>query len=110
TIKNFGEGIAKAIIEERKRGGKFESLSDFLSRIQDKNLNKKSLESLIKCGAMDEFGDRAAMYGNIDRLLEYNKEKIKMGGVQDSLFSGMDGMEDLRLETVAPITLQERLM
>ena len=58
TIKNFGEGIATTIIEERKRNGRFTSLSDFLSRIKDKNLNKKSLEALVKVGALDDFADQ----------------------------------------------------
>jgi len=110
SIKNFGEGISKAIIEERNTNGVFESLSNFLSRIKDKNLNKKSLEALIKAGAMDEFADRVLMFGNLDRLLEYNKEKIKNDGAQDSLFGGMADMEDIRLDPVAPITKAERLV
>jgi DNA polymerase-3 subunit alpha len=110
SIKNFGEHIAHAIIEERKANGRFTSLSDFLTRIKDKNLNKKSLESLIKAGAMDEFADRTAMYGNIDKLLEYHKEKAKTGGAQDSLFGGVAGHDDLRLDTVTPVTQQEKLV
>lgn len=110
SIKNFGEGIAHSIIEERKANGRFKSLSDFLTRIKDKNLNKKSLESLIKAGAMDEFADRTAMYGNIDKLLEYHKERAKTGGAQDSLFGGVAGHDEIRLDTVAPVTQQERLI
>ncbi|MDP1625157.1 MAG: DNA polymerase III subunit alpha [bacterium] len=110
SIKNFGDGIAKAIIDERESGGRYKSLSDFLTRVKDKNLNKKSLESLIKAGAMDEFADRTAMIGNIDRLLAYSKEKAKNGGAQDSLFGGMAGAEEIRLEAVAPVTKAERLL
>jgi DNA polymerase-3 subunit alpha len=109
SIKNFGEGIARAIIEERDRGGRFKSLSDFLSRIKDRNLNKKSLEALIKAGGMDEFADRAAMYGNLDKLLEYNKEKVKSGNSQNSLFGAFAGHDDIRLETVAPVSKTEIL-
>jgi len=110
SIKNFGDGISKVIIDERKANGKFKSLSDFLGRIKDKNLNKKSLEALIKAGALDDFADRTAMYGNIERLLEYNKEKVKGGGNQDSLW-GMSGeVEELKLDTVAPVTLAEKLL
>jgi len=95
SIKNFGDGIAEAIIAERERGGKFKSLEDFLNRIHDKNLNKKSLEALIKCGAMDSLApvgiERGRMLGNLEGLLEYNKEQAKItggaGGAQDSLFS-----------------------
>ncbi len=90
TIKNFGQGISTAIIDERKRGGKYKSISDFLDRVKDRNLNKKSLESLIKAGAMDCFGiDRGILLGNIDLMLEYNKEGQKNNSDQTSLFGGM---------------------
>ncbi len=113
TIKNFGEGIAKAIIHERKANGPFKSLSDFLTRVKDKNLNKKALESLIKCGALDDFGDRTALYGNMDKLLEYSKEKARGGDNQDSLFGGHEafaGHDDIRLDTVTPVTQHEKLL
>jgi DNA polymerase-3 subunit alpha len=86
TIKNFGEGIANTIIEERKKNGKFKSLSNFLDRIKDKNLNKKSLEALIKAGAMDEYGERGLMLGNVENMLTYSKEANKISENQDSLF------------------------
>ena len=87
TIKNFGQGVSTAIIEERKRGGKFASLADFLSRVKDRNLNKKSLEALIKSGALDCFGeDRGIMFANLEHLIEYNKEHGSQHSDQDSLF------------------------
>lgn len=95
TIKNFGEGIANTIIEERKKNGKFKSLSDFLDRIKDKNLNKKSLEALIKAGAMDEFGERGQMLGNVENMLTYSKEASKISENQDSLFGAyVEGLEN----------------
>src|SRR3989344_4043974 len=51
-VKNVGEHIADVIYHERKERGKYKNLEEFLSRVQDKDLNKKSLESLIKCGAL----------------------------------------------------------
>lgn len=90
TIKNFGQGAATAIIAERKKSGQFKSLSDFLDRVKDKNINKKSLEALIKAGAMDCFSlDRGLMLGNIETLLAYNKEREKHPDNQDSLFGLM---------------------
>ncbi len=90
TIKNFGQGVSTAIIEERKKNGKFKSLADFLSRVKDRNLNKKSLESLIKSGAMDCFGeDRGLMLANLDLMLEFNKENASAHEDQDSLFGLM---------------------
>ena len=87
TIKNFGQGISSAIIDERKRAGKFKSLNDFLDRVKDKNLNKKSVEALIKSGAMDCFAiDRGVMMANLDLILEYNKESQNQHKDQTSLF------------------------
>jgi len=86
SIKNFGEGIGQAIIDERKAGGKFVSLEDFLTRVRDKNLNKKSLEALIKTGAMDGLGERGAMLGNLEGILEFNKQIARAPEHQDSLF------------------------
>ncbi len=87
TIKNFGEGISEAIIEERKTNGPFASLSDFLKRITNRNLNKKSLEALIMSGAFDRFEDRGRMLANIDVLLAYHKEHASSKeSSQDSLF------------------------
>jgi DNA polymerase III subunit alpha len=113
TIKNFGQGIASAIIEERKRGGHFKSLEDFLNRVKDKNLNKKSLEALIKAGAMDSFGiDRGVLLGNIENLLAYNKEKDKHPDNQDSLFGLMTDtstIPGLKLEKVPDANPKEKL-
>ena len=61
TIKNFGESIAEAIVEERKVGGPFVSVADFLTRVTSKNLNKKSLEALIMTGCFDAFDDRGVL-------------------------------------------------
>ena len=87
SIKNFGEGIGDFIINEREINGKFNSISDFLKRIQNKNLNKKSLEALIKSGALDEFSERGKMLFNIEYLLRYNKEHFEIAQNQNSLFA-----------------------
>ena len=93
TIKNFGEGIGHSIVEERKAGGEFKSLSDFLRRIKDKNLNKKSMESLIKTGAMESITptgfNRHDLLHNLDKLLQFNKEERSKEDNQDSLFGGL---------------------
>jgi DNA polymerase-3 subunit alpha len=111
TIKNFGEGIAKSIITERSAHGKFKSLENFLDRITDKNLNKKSLEALIKAGALDEFGERGEMLANMEDILSYNKEKNKGPANQDSLFgaAGIDDMPSLRLKPSEPASPSDKL-
>ncbi len=113
TIKNFGQGIATAIIDERKKNGKFKSLSDFLDRVKDRNLNKKSLEALIKSGAMDSLNvDRGILLGNIETLLSHNKEKEKQPSNQDSLFGLMadhSSIPTLKLAEVPNASMQEKL-
>ncbi len=89
SIKNFGEGIGDFIINERERNGKFESLANFLERVLNKNLNKKSLDALIKAGALDEFGERGEMLFNMEYLLQFNKEHSNMENNHDSLFGGL---------------------
>ncbi|KKU55107.1 MAG: polymerase III, alpha subunit protein [Parcubacteria group bacterium GW2011_GWA1_47_11] len=102
TIKNFGQGISSSITAERKHGGKFQSLSDFLDRVKDKNLNKKSLESLIKCGALDEFGERGMLLSNIDDLLGYHRERMSAPKNQDSLFGLMTDTSTLPALRLSP--------
>jgi DNA polymerase III subunit alpha len=77
AVKNIGEHIAKVLIEERKANGFYSDLSDLLERVTDKDMNKKSLESLIKCGGLDKLGERGQLLGNIENLLAYNKESAK---------------------------------
>ncbi len=112
TIKNFGQGISSSITAERKRGGKFTSLADFLDRIKDKNLNKKSLESLIKAGAMDEFGERGLLLHNLESLLSYHKERASTSEHQDSLFGLMEDTSTLpvlRLSSGSAASMKDKL-
>ncbi|MEL6802585.1 MAG: DNA polymerase III subunit alpha, partial [Bacteroidota bacterium] len=103
TIKNFGEGIADAIIEERKNNGSFKSLSDFLSRVHNKNLNKKSLEALVLTGALSRFEERGKLFYNLDTMLAFNKEQVAgKESAQDSLFSGLDSSIDELVLAKAP--------
>jgi len=97
TIKNFGEGISQAIIDERTKSGPFKTLSEFLSRVEKKSLNRKSLESLIKCGALDSFGSRAHLLSHIETLLTFHRDATAEAS-QDSLFGSM-------LDTAPVLTL-----
>ncbi|MCC7160169.1 DNA polymerase III subunit alpha [Candidatus Nomurabacteria bacterium] len=112
TIKNLGSDIGEAIIEERKSHGKYESISDFLNRVKHKNLNKKSMEALIKSGSMDEFGERGALLANLEHMLEYNKEANKQPENQNSLFGGNSAIKapSFKMEEAAPATQTEKLI
>ncbi len=110
SVKNLGTDIAQSIIDERKRGGKYETFTDFLTRVKHKNLNKKSLESLVKCGAMDEMGERGSLLGNTEDALAFNRGISNVNSNQDSLFGGMDtALPSIRLKDYPPATKAEKL-
>lgn len=68
SIKNFGDGAARAIIVEREQRGPFTSLGDFAARLQQTVINKRAMESLIKSGALDRFGGRSPMLLKIEDI------------------------------------------
>lgn len=69
AIRNLGRNAIDSIIEERERDGSFKSVNDFCTRMSGKNLNRRSVESLIKCGAFDGFSfNRREMVENYDRI------------------------------------------
>ncbi|MBD3244651.1 MAG: DNA polymerase III subunit alpha [Candidatus Moranbacteria bacterium] len=100
AVKNVGDHIAKAIIKERKKGGKFKSIADFVTRVDDKDLNKKSLESLAKAGALFEIATQEEVLDNVDTILKFAREsrEIKKRG-QKSLFD-FSSQDKQALETV----------
>ncbi|HLD70480.1 MAG TPA: DNA polymerase III subunit alpha, partial [Negativicutes bacterium] len=77
AIKNVGTNIIDAVVEERKTAGPFASISDFIGRIHSKDLNKKSMEALIKAGAFDAFAERNQLLQNLEKLLEIARENQK---------------------------------
>lgn len=106
SIKNFGTGVADSIMQSQP----FTSLSDFLAHVADKNLNKKSLESLIQSGALDEHGERGELLGNIDLLLRYHKEHMSGPANQSSLFGAASAPAPLRLAKMEPASMDARLV
>ncbi|MEK7624665.1 MAG: DNA polymerase III subunit alpha [Patescibacteria group bacterium] len=100
AVKNIGANIVSIIIDERGRGGPFESLPDFLDRINHRDLNKKSLESLIKSGCLDSFGiERQNALENVEELLKFNSlsKKNKFNN-QNSLFNYQPKLTSLKLK------------
>jgi DNA polymerase-3 subunit alpha len=87
AIKNVGKNVAAKIVEERKKAGKFSTLTDFLQRVTDKDVNKKSLEALTKVGAMEELGERNLFLSNIESILLFSKNiQRSKNSSQNSLF------------------------
>ncbi len=70
AVKNVGHSFVAQIVKERAGSGEFVSFYDFCSRMHEHELNRRALESMIKAGAMDCFGDtRNAMFRDIDRVI-----------------------------------------
>jgi DNA polymerase-3 subunit alpha len=112
AIKNVGSEIARAIIEERARGGPFESFENFLSRIQHKDLNKKSLESLAKSGAFDALNvERKQILENMEEILRF-VNALKRGGLDhaNSLFGMSAPTITLKLKPATAATSGEKLI
>lgn len=87
AIKNIGHAVALEIIKNREEFGEYKDIEDFINRLSSKEINKRSLESLIKAGAMDSLpGNRRqklAVY--MDLIDEKQKDKKSLEG-QMSLF------------------------
>ncbi|MEG1537714.1 MAG: DNA polymerase III subunit alpha, partial [Clostridiales bacterium] len=72
AVKNVGRDAVKRIVEEREQHGSFTSLANVCERML---MNRKTLESLIRCGALDNLGsNRATMLASVDRALELSKK------------------------------------
>ncbi len=113
AIKNVGEHICEVIYQERKTHGRYTSLENLLERIDDKDLNKKSLESLAQAGALDTFGfDRGLLLSNSENILgflrQHRERKITN---QNSLFSGTSIALDAKvtLKPAPEATLDQKL-
>lgn len=111
AVKNIGEHIVEAVIKDREQSGPFESLQDLLQRIQDKDLNKKSLESFIRSGSFDRFGDRNHMLYNIDRILAYNKKITTESSTRQATLFGETYTRSfgLTLDPAPPLETAQRL-
>ncbi len=70
AIKNVGQAAVEEIIAARKKAGPFRDMHDLCMRVESRGMNKKLVESLVKCGACDEFGpSRSALLKEIDGAL-----------------------------------------
>ena len=93
AIKGIGEGPVDAIVVARKEGGPFVNLLDFCSRVNSRNVNKRTLEALIKTGALDRLQESS----NIDRLRADLMSSLKetMRAAEQSSHNLDSGVEDL---------------
>lgn len=93
AVKNVGGAVVDEIAAERETGGDFIGLTDFCKRMISRKMNKRVVESLIKCGAFDEFGlKRAQLFRAYERVMDDAQYAAKntMPGQLD-MFSMMSG-------------------
>jgi len=112
AIKNVGDLAIKSIISAREKDGGFKSLMDLCSRVDTRLVNKKALESLIKAGALDSLGLRAALLLILDQclVLSHKISKSKNSG-QVSLFGDEEnGVSEVKLPEVEELPLEQLLI
>ncbi|MDP9486038.1 MAG: DNA polymerase III subunit alpha, partial [Actinomycetota bacterium] len=92
AVKNVGDSCVDAIIAAREEGGPFADIFDFCERVDFKTYNKRTLESLIKCGAFDNVGpSRAAMLAVHAKAVERSTKGLK--GACEDQFSMFEAAE-----------------
>jgi DNA polymerase-3 subunit alpha len=114
AIKGLGEGAVLKILEERERAGRYKSLADFCSRLGNKVCNRKALESLIKSGAFDQFGERNQLMHSLEDALEDAAGTADINAKAQTGMSMMFGLEEVKKERplrtgIPPFTDLERL-
>lgn len=104
SIKGVGVDVGEFIQQERKRWWVYRNLEDFCKRC-DSVINKKSLEGIIKSGALDQFHDRKVLLDNLDIILDWVKNSAN---ADQGLFGWME--TSIALKKSDSSTLMERLM
>ncbi len=112
AVKNVGAAIVEAIINERLKGGPFQNFTDFLNRVNHKDLNKKSLESLAKAGIFDSLDvERGMILANIENILSFSQNiKKSLLSNQNNLFGSGFINNSLKLNSAPPASNREKLV
>ena len=107
AIKNVGEAAISTILRARENKP-FDDLMDFVSRVDLSKVNRKTLESLIKAGSFDEFGNRAMMLTAMNEIVDtVNKKTKKVNLNQESLFEDLPDESTLHFDMKAYIDVEE---
>lgn len=114
AIKNVGNAVIDDIVKARENGEKFVSLTDFCEKVDSKSLNKRTIESLIKCGAFDTLlKKRAQLLAVYERILDgVNRDKKRNISGQFSIFDSFSSENnDLKEDNLPDIKeFEEKLL
>nr|MDJ0788114.1 DNA polymerase III subunit alpha [Myxococcota bacterium] len=112
-VKNVGQGAIESVLAVRKDDGEFKSLWDFTNRVDARKVNRRVVESLVKCGAFDSVSpERSRLWAGLDTALESGAKAQRDREVgQESLFGELTGVEtsEPALPDAAPWADQEKL-
>ncbi|MBI9050701.1 MAG: DNA polymerase III subunit alpha [Anaerolineaceae bacterium] len=110
AIKNVGQGPVETILCARK-DGPFNDLNDFARRVDLRTVGKRALESLIRVGALDQFGERNGLLNSMDRIITVSGSHFKAAqSGQLTFFGAANGIEDsIELMPTMPLDAREQL-
>jgi len=109
AIKNVGEGPSDDILKARKEGP-FQDITDFARRVSPRVLNKKTLEALVMCGALDSLGERNMLLQGTSRIGEFARRLAgEASSGQTSLFGETEKEERLSLDNAPPVEKKQKL-
>ncbi|MBT3555488.1 MAG: DNA polymerase III subunit alpha, partial [Chloroflexi bacterium] len=94
AVKNVGAAAVDLLVEVREAAGTFNDIEDICRRVDSKSLNRRTLESLIRVGAFDEFGGRGNLLESVDRIIATIQRQTKLRE------SGQTSMFDMLGESV----------
>lgn len=114
AIKNVGELAVKSTISIREQDGQFGSVDDFVNRAGTQILNKRTLDSLMKVGALQSFGDRTSLLESLDQILAIAQRETRMrASGQTSMFDHLEETDSSSLINIKndalPTTLTQKI-
>ncbi len=112
AVRNLGRGFISSVVKEREENGKFRSFFDFVRRTYD-GMNRRTIESLIKCGALDGLGaNRRQMLSSSEAVLSYleaDKKKNVEGQIGFFDSDKKSGADDFQMEDLPDLPVSDKL-
>jgi len=102
AIKNVGKGFIANVVEEREKNGKFSSFFDFISRMIDKDMNKRAVEYLIKCGTFDSLGAKRSQLLRVFESVIDGEADAKKSNIRGQMTLFGDDSVNTEKETELP--------
>ncbi|MEG2378241.1 MAG: OB-fold nucleic acid binding domain-containing protein, partial [Clostridia bacterium] len=112
AVKNIGRGLIKSVVAERAERGNFTSLQDFCERMFERELSRRAIENLIKCGAFDAFGYRSQHIQVFDRIMDsiaYNRTKNVAGQMDLFNMGGQESLDKITLPSITELSKKQLL-